>query len=143
MSHKLLCEMKWRTDFSSLANQARFGLKYLSKDDKKAEALELLRDGSKLCSILVKAAEIGQKDKVLVKELDYCTAAKPLKNANEDLSEIEKHADKVLRILNKGLNSEDLSEENITYTNSFLVKISQIYQREAWEIHNRLCSSSY
>jgi len=133
-----LYEMRWRNDVSSLANGARFGLRYLSRTDKKDEAPKFLREGVKLCSILVKAAEVGQKEKISSKELDYCTVSKPLIKANEDLSEMEKDATKVLNLLELALGGENVLDGDVAYANSFFVKISEIYQREVWGIFNQL-----
>lgn len=131
---KHLYEMQWRTDISFLANQALFGLRFYSEGRKPDEIQGLIGKGIRVCDILSKAAETGQKEKIIPKELGYCKIARPLKEFPKNLEIVEKDAKKSLGILNSILSSSDVSYEEIKYVRNFLNEMGEIYHHSSWDI---------
>ena len=138
MSHNLLCEMKWRTDVSSLANQTCYGLRYHLEERRQDKIPELIKKGVGLCGLLSRAAEVGQKEKITVKELGYCKIAKPLKEFSRNLEVVEKDSIKVLSILNSILEKSHISEDEVGFARNFLVDMGNVYQLSSWKVYSQL-----
>ena len=133
-----LYKMQWATDISSLANQARFGLRYFEKGNEPDETVKLIKDGVRLCEILSKGFEAGQGQYVLPKQIGYLKAIRPLKEASVDFGEMTTDVNHVSDVLNSIINDENPSEEEIRKTDSFFIKISKIYQQFAFCTLNSL-----
>lgn len=134
MEQDIPYEIQWRTDFSALANMARLGLKYTSRSDKREEAPELLGKGMRLCTILSKASEVGQKEKIVSSEIPYHTISQVLIDSGKNLDQVGTDSTRVLEILESGRRGEKILEEDFDYANSFLVGVSEIYQKSAWRV---------
>jgi len=131
---KHLHEMRWRTDISSLANQAIFGLRFYSENRNPDAVPELIGKGIRVCDVLSRAAEVGQKEKIISKELRYCKIARPLKEFSKNLEAVGRDAKKSLGILSSILSGNNVPNDEIDYARNFLNEMGEIYQGSSWAI---------
>lgn len=133
-----LYKMQWTTDLSSLSNQARFGIRYFKRGMNSNETTELLKDGLKLCDILVEGAKAKLSRGILSHQVGYLKAVKPLIEESVDLEKLLADVERVLNTLNLMLENKKTNEEEVRFSDSFFVKISQIYLKTAFSTYNSL-----
>ncbi len=131
---KDLYEMQWANDLSSLASQARYGIKYFKKGTNQEDTPELIQGGVKLCNILGKGTKANQEHAVLPNQIGYIDAVKPLSGTSISFEYI----DRVTHILNSMLKNEELIDGDIEIADNFLIEISNVYQRYSSSVLNSL-----
>lgn len=132
--------MQWTTDLSSLANQARFGIE-LFEESRNGDngRIDLIKDGLKLCEILSEGAKAGlAKSGILPRQIGYLEAIKPLVEDSIKLENLIGEIDGVSQTLKLILANEKISKKDIDFADSFLVRISQAYQRKAFSTYTSL-----
>ncbi len=127
MSFQTINEMKWRNDVACFANQACYGIRYFLEGKNEDEIFELLKKGVKICDVLSKSAEAGQKEKIRYEELEYCKISHPLKEFSKDLTEVVRNSNMVLGTLNLMVEGKRPSKEETEYAKNFLCDMTEVY----------------
>lgn len=133
--------LKW----SSMADNASFGLEYLLHGKRDERTRNLLQEGIKLCEILQE--DITAKTVINSSKLEAYSAISSLvapsdkqsTTEKDELKNISKNAKKIKRYLQKAIDQEaTYSEENIREFQRFFNKISVPYLRKAFNDMRRI-----
>ena len=141
-------KLKENLEYSSLADNASFGLEFYLKGKNDERTRKLIEDGIKLCKLLETGNEIYDKSKILIKDLESRSAFDSLltymlnadkrspewqnkkKNARKGLESQLKHVTQILDTILKG--KKKIPPEKIRECQQFFNEIGTPYLRQAF-----------